>query len=52
MRDRLLIGVMKLEGIRSVKMHRLNIGDVLGQGENAELKVSSKRHTRMLLLTP
>jgi integrase/recombinase XerD len=52
LRDKLLLGVMTLEGTRSVEMHRLNIGDVLRQGENVGLKVSSKRHTRMVPLTP
>lgn len=52
LRDKLLLGVMTLEGTRSVEMNRLNIGDVLRQGANIGLKVSSKRHTRMVPLTP
>lgn len=52
LRDKLLLGVMTLEGARTVEMHRLNIGDVVRQGQNVGLKVSSKRHTRVVPLTP
>ncbi len=52
LRDKLLLGVMTLEGIRTVEMHRLNIGDVVRQGGKVGLKVSSKRHTRVVPLTP
>jgi integrase/recombinase XerD len=52
LRDKLLLGVMTLEGTRTVEMHRLNIGDVVRQGQNVGLKVSSKRHTRIVPLTP
>ncbi len=51
-RDKLLLGVMTLEGTRTVEMHRLNIGDVVRQGEQVGLKVSSKRHMRVVPLTP
>ena len=51
-RDKLLLGVMTLEGTRTVEMHRLNIGDVVRQGERVGLKVSSKRHMRVVPLTP
>jgi integrase/recombinase XerD len=52
LRDKLLLGVMTLEGTRTVEMHRLNIGDVVRQGGNVGLKVSSKRHKRVVPLTP
>jgi integrase/recombinase XerD len=52
LRDKLLLGVMTLEGTRTVEMHRLNIGDVVRQGERVGLKVSSKRHMRVVPLTP
>jgi integrase/recombinase XerD len=52
LRDKLLLGVMTLEGTRTVEMYRLNVGDVLRQGEKVGLKVSSKRHTRVVPLTP
>jgi integrase/recombinase XerD len=51
-RDKLLLGVMTLEGTRTVEMHRLNIGDVVRQGERVGVKVSSKRHLRVVPLTP
>ena len=52
LRDKLLLGVMTLEGTRTVEMHRLNIGDVVRQGQKVGVKVSSKRHTRVVPLTP
>jgi integrase/recombinase XerD len=52
LRDKLLLGVMTLEGTRTVEMHRLNIGDVVRQGTRLGLKVSSKRHLRVVPLTP
>jgi site-specific recombinase XerD len=52
LRDKLLLGVMTLEGTRTVEMYRLNVGDVMRQGRNVGLKVSSKRHTRVVPLTP
>jgi site-specific recombinase XerD len=52
LRDKLLLGVMTLEGTRTVEMYRLNIGDVLRQGQRVGFKVSSKRHTRVVPLTP
>lgn len=52
LRDKLLLGVMVLEGTRTVEMHRLNVGDVVRQGEKVGLRVSSKRHMRVVPLTP
>lgn len=52
LRDKLLIGVMTLEGTRTVEMHRLNLGDVVRQGQRIGIKVSSKRHMRVVPLTP
>jgi integrase/recombinase XerD len=52
LRDKLLLGVMTLEGTRTVEMHRLNIGDVVRQGERVGMRVSSKRHLRVVPLTP
>jgi integrase/recombinase XerD len=52
LRDKLLLGVMTLEGTRTVEMYRLNVGDVVRQGQRVGLKVSSKRHTRLVPLTP
>jgi integrase/recombinase XerD len=52
LRDKLLLGVMTLEGTRTVEMHRLNVGDVVRQGQRVGVKVSSKRHMRVVPLTP
>ena len=52
LRDKLLLGVMTLEGTRTVEMHRLNIGDIVRQGTKVGLKVFCKRHTRVVPLTP
>ncbi len=52
LRDKLLLGVMTLEGTRTVEMYRMNIGDVVRQGSRVGMKVSSKRHTRVVPLTP
>jgi integrase/recombinase XerD len=52
LRDKFLLGVMTLEGTRTVEMYRLNVGDVVRQGQRVGLKVSSKRHTRVVPLTP
>ena len=51
-RDKLLLGVMTLEGIRTVEMYRLNIGDIVRQGQRVGFRVSSKRHLRIVPLTP
>lgn len=52
LRDKMLLGVMTLEGTRTVEMYRLNVGDVVRQGQRVGLKVSSKRHTRIVPLIP
>jgi integrase/recombinase XerD len=52
LRDKFLLGVMTLEGTRTVEMYRLNVGDVVRQGQRVGLKVSSKRHTRVVPLIP
>jgi integrase/recombinase XerD len=52
LRDKLLLGVMTLEGTRTVEMYRLNIGDVVRQGQRVGMRVSSKRHMRVVPLTP
>ena len=52
LRDKFLLGVMTLEGTRTVEMYRLNVGDEVRQGQRVGLKVSSKRHTRVVPLIP
>lgn len=51
LRDRLLIGIMSLEGCRTVEMHSLKIEDIVRQGLKTGLKVSAKRASRIVPLT-
>ncbi len=52
LRDRLLISLMVLQGCRTVDLHRVKIGEIVKNGKNKGLRVSSKRHTRVIPLTP
>jgi integrase/recombinase XerD len=52
LRDRLLLGMMTLEGTRTVEMHRVNIGDIYRQGQRVGITVKSKRRTRVVPLLP
>ncbi|MEO0835813.1 MAG: tyrosine-type recombinase/integrase [Cyanobacteria bacterium J06642_3] len=51
LRDRLLIGIMSLEGCRTVEMHQLKISDIVRQGIKTGLQVSAKRASRIVPLT-
>ena len=51
LRDRLLIGIMSLEGCRTVEMHQLKIADIVRQGIKTGLQVSAKRSSRIVPLT-
>jgi integrase/recombinase XerD len=51
MRDRVLIGIMSLEGCRTVEMHNLKIEDIVRQGIKTGLQVSAKRASRVVPLT-
>ena len=51
MRDRLLIGIMSLEGCRTVEMHQLKVADIVRQGIKTGLQVSAKRASRIVPLT-
>ncbi|MCC0179729.1 tyrosine-type recombinase/integrase [Waterburya agarophytonicola K14] len=51
MRDRILIGIMSLEGCRTVEMHQLKIEDIVRQGIKTGLQVSAKRASRVVPLT-
>jgi integrase/recombinase XerD len=51
MRDRVLIGIMSLEGCRTVEMHNLKIEDIVRQGIKTGLRVSAKRASRVVPLT-
>jgi integrase/recombinase XerD len=52
LRDRLLLGMMTLEGTRTIEMHRVDIGDIFRQGQKIGITVSSKRRTRVVPLLP
>ncbi|MEO1802532.1 MAG: tyrosine-type recombinase/integrase [Cyanobacteria bacterium J06629_2] len=51
MRDRILIGIMSLEGCRTVEMHQLKVEDIVRQGVKTGLQVSAKRASRIVPLT-
>ncbi|MFM2315571.1 MAG: hypothetical protein RLZZ04_4849 [Cyanobacteriota bacterium] len=51
MRDRVLVGIMSLEGCRTVEMHNLKIEDIVRQGIKTGLQVSAKRASRVVPLT-
>ena len=51
LRDRILIGIMSLEGCRTVEMHQLKVEDVVRQGIKTGLQVSAKRASRIVPLT-
>ena len=51
LRDRALVGIMSLEGCRTVEMHQLKIEDIIRQGNKAGLQVSAKRASRVVPLT-
>ncbi len=51
LRDRSLVGIMGLEGTRTVEMHQLKIQQITKQGINTGLRVSAKRASRIVPLT-
>ncbi|MEO1004555.1 MAG: tyrosine-type recombinase/integrase [Cyanobacteria bacterium J06638_38] len=51
LRDRTLVGIMSLEGCRTVEMHQLKIEDIVRQGIKTGLQVSAKRASRIVPLT-
>ena len=51
LRDRTLIGIMSLEGCRTVEMHQLKVADIVRQGIKTGLQVSAKRASRIVPLT-
>lgn len=52
LRDRFLVSAMVLQGFRTVDLHRVCVGNIVRDGKNVGLRVSSKRHTRVVPLTP
>ena len=51
LRDRLIVGIMSLEGCRTVEMHRLKVEDIVRQGIKTGLQVAAKRASRIVPLT-
>jgi len=51
LRDRILVGIMSLEGCRTVEMHQLKVSDIVKQGIKTGLQVSAKRASRIVPLT-
>jgi integrase/recombinase XerD len=51
-RDKALIGIMALEGPRTIELHRANISDIVRQGKNIGIRVEGKRNIRVVPLTP
>jgi integrase/recombinase XerD len=51
MRDRALIGIMSLEGCRTVEMHQLKVENIVRQGIKTGLQVWAKRSSRVVPLT-
>ena len=51
LRDRALVGIMSLEGCRTVEMHQLKVEDIVKQGIKTGLQVSAKRASRIVPLT-
>ena len=51
LRDRALVGIMSLEGCRTVEMHQLKVEDIVKQGIKTGLQVAAKRASRIVPLT-
>jgi site-specific recombinase XerD len=51
LRDRALVGIMSLEGCRTVELHNLKREQILHQGPRTGLKVFAKRASRIVPLT-
>lgn len=49
-RDRVIIGLMALHGLRTVEVEQLNFGDISRQGEQKFITVTSKRSERTIKL--
>ncbi|MCY7337127.1 MAG: site-specific integrase [Chamaesiphon sp.] len=52
LRDRCLLGLMTLEGMRSIEVYRANIGDIVRSPAGVGISVTSKRHHRIVPLIP
>jgi site-specific recombinase XerD len=51
LRDHVLVGIMSLEGTRTVELHKLKVNEIVRQGKKTGLQVSAKRASRIVPLT-
>ncbi len=51
LRDRALIGIMSIEGTRTVELHNLQVKQIVRQGKKTGLRVFAKRASRIVPLT-
>ena len=52
LRDRFLLGLMTLEGVRSMEAYQANVGDILRSPTGVGITVASKRQQRVVPLIP
>jgi integrase/recombinase XerD len=52
LRDRFLLGLMTLEGVRSMEVYRANVGDIVRSPTGVGITVASKRQQRVVPLIP
>jgi len=52
LRDRAMLGLMALQGLRTVEVHRANVEDLQTRGESAVLHVRGKGRDRLAYLRP
>ncbi len=52
LRDRFLLGLMALEGVRSMEVYRANVGDIVRSPTGVGITVMSKRQQRVVPLIP
>ena len=51
LRDCLLLGIMSLEGCRTIELHELTLENIVKQGAKTGLRVAAKRASRIVPLT-
>jgi len=52
LRDQLLLGIMTLEGARTIEVHRANVNDIVRSAMGVGITVSSKQQQRIVPLIP
>lgn len=51
-RDRLILGLMTIEGTRTIELYRCNLADIVRVGADVGLRLEGKRRVRTIPLTP